>query len=99
MTLLSVTDADKNGVMTVRLTDTFFSNCKGAGYGSSPGLVEGDANIENMTLNWNYSFKCYDPATNKLVEVKKGSTKFTFNSTEDILVDDSGEIYHHLTNH
>lgn len=99
VTLLSITDANNDGVMTLRLTDSFFSNCKDAGYSTTPGLVEGNGTIQNKILTWDYSFKCYDPATNKLVEIKKDSKKFEYNTKEDILIDDDGEIYHHISNH
>lgn len=99
VTLLSISDADNNGVMTVRLTDSFFSHCKDAGYSTSPGLVDGTATIQNKILSWESSFKCYDPATNKLVEIKKDTVKFEFNTKEDILIDGEGEIYHHISNH
>lgn len=99
LSFLSISDANNDGVMTIRLGDTFFSMCKEAGYAQNPGLVEGTGTVQNMVLTWDYSFKCYNPTTNKLVELRKGSIKLHFNSKEDIIVDDEGEIYHHVSNH
>lgn len=99
VSLLSITDTNNDGVMTIRLTDTFLSRCKDAGYSTSPGLVDGTGTVQNKILNWEYSFKCYNPSTNKLVEIKKGNIKLEFNSVEDVLIDEEGEIYHHISNH
>ncbi|MGZ3770373.1 MAG: hypothetical protein ACXVCP_11180 [Bdellovibrio sp.] len=97
VTTLSISDTNNDGTMTVRLTDTFFAKCKAAGYETSPGLVDGTATIQNMTLMWNYSFKCWNAATSQLVEIKKDTMKFEFNAKEDVLIDQEGEIFHHIS--
>lgn len=99
LTTLSITDSNNDGIMTVRLTDSFFAKCKEAGYATTPGLVEGNATVQNKMLVWDYSFKCYDPSTNKLVEIKKDTEKFEFNAMENTLIDSQGEIFHHISTH
>lgn len=90
---LSISDANNDGVISVRLDDSFISRCKDAGYSPYPGMIEGTGTVKNYTLTMNYASKCYDPATNKLVEIKSGTTKVEYNSKGHFLIDEEGEIY------
>ena len=94
-TLISISENDEK--LNIRLTDTFFSVCVSSyGLSSSPGLVDGPATFHNGTLSWQYSFKCYNPATNSLEEVEQGKSSFVYNPRNKILVDKNGNIFYRI---
>jgi hypothetical protein len=95
-TLISISDNDHDGILDIRLTDTFFSSCVGYEYSGSPGLVDGPATFHNKTLSWAFSFKCYNPGTNELVEVEQGNASFVYNRQNKTLVDESGNIFYRV---
>ena len=96
--LVSISDNNRDGILEVRYTETFFTTCiaQDKGFNGSPGLVEGVGTIEAKTLTWTFSFKCYDPATNSLAEIETGTATFEANRRNNILVDASGNILHRV---
>ena len=99
-TLISISDNNHDGILDIRLTDTFFSICvSDYGLSSSPGLVDGPATFQNGTLSWAYSFKCYSPATNSLVQVEQGNASFVYSPRNKTLVDENGNIFYRVDQH
>ncbi len=92
--LLSVDDIDRDGTLTVRLSDTFFSGCVAAGYSGSPGLADGPATAQRTTLSWKFSLKCYDPGFNGLVEIRTGDFAFEAHRNNRTLVAQDGVVFH-----
>jgi hypothetical protein len=97
--LLSISDNNRDGILEVRLTDTFFATCiaQNQGFAGSPGLIEGTGTVTDKVLNWNFSFKCYKPATNSLVEILTGTSTYEANRKDNILVDEFGNIFHRVS--
>ena len=96
--LVSISDKDRDGILEVRVTETFFTDCiaQNKGFSGSPGLLEGTGTVQGKTLTWIFSFKCYDPATNSLTEIQTGTATFEANRRNNILVDEPGVIYHRV---
>jgi len=94
--LLSISDDDHDGILDARLTDTYFSVCVNNGFNSYPGLVDGPATARNGTLSWTYSFKCYDPAANSLVEVETGTLNYDINRRDKTLKHPDGSVYYRV---
>lgn len=94
--LLSISDNDRDGILNVRLADTFFTECIKSGYSSSPGQADGPATVKNKTLSWEFSFKCYNPATYSLFEITTGVFHFVANRRDKTLVDDDGVIFYRV---
>ena len=94
--LLSISDNDRDGILNVRLTDTFFTECAKSGYSSSPGQADGPSTVKNRTLSWEFSFKCYDPVTHTLFEIMTGDFHFVANRRDKTLVDDDGVIFYRV---
>lgn len=96
--LLSISDVD--GELRILLTDTFFSLCNNVDNLSPQGLAEGTGTLHNKTLVWEYTLKCYDPASNRLVVVDEDTTSFTVIRKDGILVGSSfGNVYHRIGSH
>lgn len=99
VSLLSITDNDHDGILDLRLTDTYFSICvRDYGLNSFPGLVEGPATVQNATISWAYSMKCYDPASNSLVEVAESNSDIEINRRNKTLTN-FGSIFFRIDQH
>jgi len=96
--LVSINDNDRDGILEVRLTETFFATCiaQNKGFSGSPGILEGTGTVNGKILTWNFSFKCYDPATNSLTEILTGPSTYEAHRRDNILVDEEGNIFHRI---
>jgi len=92
--MVSISDNDRDGILEVRYTESFFATCIDKGFSGSPGIIEGSGAVADKTLTYEFSFKCYNPATNSLVEISSGTG--TFKAIKKNLEDVSGNIYHKI---